>query len=96
VTDGVYGNPLFTCFNACFWNWKNCRVLLGMGITFFGRHFDWRLLLYQIIGLCVWLVGVSFLALTGVYLSIMTQALNLRFMLAFFRNLKMALAVTRA
>jgi urea transport system permease protein len=80
---GVYGNPVLPDFMV-FLNWKS--------LPWFWHGFDlfWFAMLMVIIvpGVLAYLFGwFAFRSrVTGVYLSIMTQALTYALMLAFFRN----------
>ncbi|WP_428242115.1 urea ABC transporter permease subunit UrtC [Gynuella sp.] len=80
---GVYGNALLPDFMV-FLNWKELPwYWLGMD------HFWFALLMVMLIpgGLAFLFGWLAFRSrVTGVYLSIMTQALTYAFMLSFFRN----------
>jgi urea transport system permease protein len=82
-TRGVYGDPLLPDFMV-FLNWKELPWFwLGM------NHFPLALLMVVLVpGLLALVFGwLAFRSrVTGVYLSIMTQALTFALMLAFFRN----------
>jgi urea transport system permease protein len=82
-TRGVYGDPLLPDFMV-FLNWKELPWFwLGM------NHFPVALLMVVLVpGLLALVFGwLAFRSrVTGVYLSIMTQALTFALMLAFFRN----------
>ena len=80
---GVYGNPVLPDFMV-FLNWKS--------LPWFWYGFDHFLIALVMIGLAPALVALVFgwfafrSRVTGVYLSIITQALTYALMLAFFRN----------
>ena len=80
---GVYGNPVLPDFMV-FLNWKELPwYWLGMD------HFAFAMLMALLVpGLLAFLFGwLAFRSrVTGVYLSIITQALTYALMLAFFRN----------
>jgi urea transport system permease protein len=82
-TRGVYGNPLLPDFMV-FLNWRS--------LPWYWHGFDWFLFATLMALLVPGLLGLIFgwLAfrsrVTGVYLSIITQALTYALMLAFFRN----------
>jgi len=82
-TRGVYGDPLLPDFMV-FLNWKELPWFwLGM------NHFGFAMLMVLVApailaGVFGWLAFRS--RVTGVYLSIITQALTYALMLAFFRN----------
>src|SRR6187401_1580321 len=80
---GVYGNPILPDFMV-FLNWKELPWFwLGF------NHFPYALLMVAVVpGTLAWLFGwLAFRSrVTGVYLSIITQALSYALMLAFFRN----------
>ena len=80
---GVYGNPILPDFMV-FLNWKE---LPWFWIGF--NHFPFAMLMMVVVPATLafvfgWLAFRS--RVTGVYLSIMTQALTFALMLAFFRN----------
>ncbi len=80
---GVYGNPLLPDFMV-FLNWKE------LPFTWFGfSSFSYALLMVFLVpGLLAFIFGwLAFRSrVTGVYLSIITQALTYALLLAFFRN----------
>jgi urea transport system permease protein len=82
-TRGVYGNPVLPDFMV-FLNWKE--------LPWFWHGFDWfwfaLLMVVVVPGVLAYVFGwFAFRSrVTGVYLSIMTQALTYALMLAFFRN----------
>jgi urea transport system permease protein len=80
---GVYGNPVLPDFMV-FLNWKELPWFwLGF------NHFWFALVMMALVPACLALVfgWLAFRSrVTGVYLSIMTQALSYALMLAFFRN----------
>lgn len=80
---GVYGNPVLPDFMV-FLDWKELPwYWLGM------NHFPFAMLMALVVpGLLAFVFGwLAFRSrVTGVYLSIMTQALTYAMMLAFFRN----------
>src|SRR5215212_6209445 len=82
-TRGVYGDPVLPDFMV-FLNWKELPWFwLGF------NHFPFALLMMALVPASLafvfgWLAFRS--RVTGVYLSIMTQALSYALMLAFFRN----------
>jgi len=82
-TRGVYGDPVLPDFMV-FLNWKS--------LPWFWHGFNWFwfaiLMVIVIPGLLAYVFGwLAFRSrVTGVYLSIMTQALTYALMLAFFRN----------
>ncbi|GLR24992.1 urea ABC transporter permease subunit UrtC [Limnobacter litoralis] len=82
-TRGVYGNPVLPDFMV-FLDWKELPwYWLGM------NHFPFAMLMALLVpGLLAFVFGwLAFRSrVTGVYLSIMTQALTYAMMLAFFRN----------
>lgn len=80
---GVYGNPLLPDFMV-FLNWESLPWY-WMGFDHFGFAMLMALLVPGILAFVFgWLAFRS--RVTGVYLSIMTQALTYALMLAFFRN----------
>jgi len=80
---GVYGNPLLPDFMV-FLNWK------ALPWYWYGFDMFWfaALMVLVVPGLLAWVFGwLAFRSrVTGVYLSIITQALTYALMLAFFRN----------
>jgi urea transport system permease protein len=80
---GVYGDPVLPDFMV-FLNWKSLPWFwLGFD------HFAWALLMIVLVPVALAFVFGWFAfrsRVTGVYLSIMTQALTYALMLAFFRN----------
>jgi urea transport system permease protein len=82
-TRGVYANPLLPDFMV-FLNWKELPV------AWWGfQHFPYALLMVLLVpGLLAFVFGwLAFRSrVTGVYLSIITQALTYALFLAFFRN----------
>ena len=82
-TRGVYGDPVLPDFMV-FLNWKQLPWFWhGMNMFWFAM-----LMMMVVPGLLAWLFGwFAFRSrVTGVYLSIITQALTYALMLAFFRN----------
>jgi urea transport system permease protein len=82
-TRGVYGDPILPDFMV-FLNWKELPWFWhGMNMFWFAM-----LMMLLVPGLLAWLFGwFAFRSrVTGVYLSIITQALTYALMLAFFRN----------
>jgi len=82
-TRGVYGDPVLPDFMV-FLNWKELPWFWhGMDMFWFAM-----LMMLLVPGLLAWLFGwFAFRSrVTGVYLSIITQALTYALMLAFFRN----------
>ena len=80
---GVYGNPLLPDFMV-FLNW-DALPWYWWGMSNFGFAMFMALLIPGLLAFCFgWLAFRS--KVTGVYLSIMTQALTYALMLAFFRN----------
>ena len=82
-TRGVYGDPVLPDFMV-FLNWKQLPWFWhGMDMFWFAM-----LMMMVVPGLLAWLFGwFAFRSrVTGVYLSIITQALTYALMLAFFRN----------
>jgi len=80
---GVYGDPILPDFMV-FLNWHHCR---GSGTA--SIHFSFALLMMVLVPALLALVfgWLAFRSrVTGVYLSIMTQALSYALMLASFRN----------
>jgi urea transport system permease protein len=82
-TRGVYGDPVLPDFMV-FLNWKELPWF------WYGFNMFWFAMLMMLVvpGVLAWLFGwFAFRSrVTGVYLSIITQALTYALMLAFFRN----------
>ena len=80
---GVYGNPILPDFMV-FLNWRNCPGT-GTASTCSGSPCLMVLLVPGLLAFCFgWLAFRS--RVTGVYLSIITQAMTYALLLAFFRN----------